>query len=109
LHAQIADASEHACDWAVQTLCRRRGDTLHLLRIVPSFPHHDDFGGLVGLDALGMASPAPLPPTEVFKSAAERLMHDRFEPRLQVCCLESASLQAGVLNSAGCISPRPAM
>jgi nucleotide-binding universal stress UspA family protein len=74
-----SEASEKACSWAVEHL-QRPGDIFHLLRIIPLLPYRAAYGGPV-LD--GMVFYQPMDVTDSFKTATERYMQHRFEPKLK--------------------------
>ena len=74
------DESEKACSFALSNLYRP-GDTFHMLRIIPTLPYRAALGGQ--LDNLVFYN-TPEPLTDAFKSATQRYVKHRFEPKLQV-------------------------
>ncbi|EFN52877.1 hypothetical protein CHLNCDRAFT_58746 [Chlorella variabilis] len=74
-----SDESEKACSFALSNLYRP-GDTFHMLRIIPTLPYRAALGGQ--LDNLVFYN-TPEPLTDAFKSATQRYVKHRFEPKLQ--------------------------
>lgn len=78
-----SQASENACQWAVDNLLRD-GDEVHFFHVV-SLPHAEvigGFGGVGGVDELIAAEPDPASDRAHIEEA-RRFIMDKFVPRLQ--------------------------